>query len=192
LNGIPSTFSPSAHTHTANEITGIVVSLELNDLTNVNANPTSDGDVVSWDATGNTWIARPGSKITGLLDVADIPLPNGYLRWNVSGTEILFEENISAANITGLSSIATSGLLTDIVDGSMTEITVGDSLVWDGTYWVNKPADNVLGVYANLAALQADATMAIDGKTAIITGQGIVYYQLSDTTWYKYDATPAT
>ena len=189
LNGIPNSFNPTAHTHTASEITGIVISLDLNDLSDVNALPTDDGDVVSWDARGNKWIARPGSKLTGLIDVDDVSVPNAYLRWNTSGTEILFEENISASNITGLSTIATTGIIADGSDVSVANVKVGDALVWDGNDWANVQ-HNQLGVYPNLSALQADPTMQVNGKTAIITGTGIVYFQSSNNTWYKSDASP--
>ncbi len=137
LANIPSTFTPNQHTHTAADIVGISVSLELNDLTNVNANPLEEGDVLAWDTSGFKWVARRGSKVTGMLDVADLAIPNGYLRWNVSGSEVLFEENISSANITGLSTMASSGNIYDAVDFNENTIVVGGDnfLTWSGTEW---------------------------------------------------------
>jgi hypothetical protein len=64
----PSTFTPTAHT--------------LNSHTDVDANPTADGQVLTWDATNNQWIALDS---TGGGDVSKADLQNVYVYGKADG-----------------------------------------------------------------------------------------------------------
>ena len=65
-----------------------------------------------------------------LTDVATPAIANGYLRWDATATEIIYETTISTANITGLAGVASDGKLTTLVDTDPASIANG-YLRWD-------------------------------------------------------------
>jgi hypothetical protein len=118
LVNVPLTFPADPHTHSYSSLTGIpVVPVNLDDLLDVNAPTPTNGQVLTWNAITSKWVSSApyGSiDLEDLNNTSNVPVGNGYLRWNTAGTSVIYEENISAENISGLSPVATSGDLDDL------------------------------------------------------------------------------
>jgi len=82
----------------------------------------------------NTLLNKPviptnGSfSFIGLSDTATPSLPNGYVQWNATGTQLIYSTTISASSITGLAAVATSGDYNDLINkpGLQTITLTGD------------------------------------------------------------------
>lgn len=123
LSGIPSTFTPAAHTHVAADVT----------------------DLSAWLVANNSALS-----FTGLSETNNTALANGYLRWNAGATQINYSTTIAAADITGLAPVATAGtyasltgqpsipsLLDDFTDVDLTVAPTNNQyLKFNGTEWV--------------------------------------------------------
>jgi len=60
----------------------------------------------------NTLLNKPTSSsfsFAGLSDTAKPSLPDGYVKWNSTGTQLVYSTTIPAASITGLATVATTG-----------------------------------------------------------------------------------
>ena len=122
---------------------GYVDALELNDLFDVVAPSPSIGQVLRYSTDGftNFWEADN----IQFSDIGGITLPpssSGFFYWNHLTTTVQFVSTINVAQITGLSTVATSGEIEDLSDVVFTSLTDGDVLSWDadaipGGAWVN-------------------------------------------------------
>ncbi len=69
-------------------------------------------------------------SFAALSDTAKPPLPNGYVKWNSLGTQLIYSTTIPASSITGLATVATTGDYNDLINkpatgsGTVTSITV--------------------------------------------------------------------
>lgn len=80
----------------------------------------------------NTLLNKPTSSsfsFAGLSDTAAPSLADGYVKWNSTGTQLVYSTTIPAASITGLATVATSGNYNDLINkptgiGSVTSVSV--------------------------------------------------------------------
>jgi hypothetical protein len=79
--------------------------------TNMNFVTSGNEIVINSTATGGSI-----ASITEIADVGNTALANGYLRWNATGTAVVYETSIAAASITGLATVATTGSYTNLAD----------------------------------------------------------------------------
>lgn len=67
----------------------------------------------------NTLLNKPTSgnfSFAGLSDTAKPSVPNGYVQWDASGTNLIYSTTIPASNITGLATVATTGDYNDLIN----------------------------------------------------------------------------
>lgn len=67
----------------------------------------------------NTLLNKPTSSsfsFAGLSDTAKPSLPNGYVLWNATGTQLVYSTTIPASSITGLATVATTGDYNDLIN----------------------------------------------------------------------------
>lgn len=176
LINIPSTFTPKPHQHEATDILNLSLSFGLNDLNNVNALPTADGDIIVWNVETNSWIARH-NDLSDIEELSSTPVNNGYFRWNNSGTKVLYETKIRAENVTGLASVATNGKITNLNDVDVESVVDGHILRWDASAfsgqggWVNAPDGGGVYPYTTETTIllgQTDST--VDHYTPVTNG----------------------
>jgi hypothetical protein len=97
-----------------------------------------------------------------LNDTAKPSLPNGYVKWNATGTQLIYSTTIPASSITGLATVATTGDYNDLINkpvvgtGSVTNVSV-------------VTANGISGVVAN-----PTTTPAITLSLGNITPTGII------------------
>lgn len=75
----------------------------------------------------NTLLNKPTSgsfSFAGLSDTAKPSLPDGYVKWNSTGTQLVYSTTIPAASITGLATVATTGDYNDLINKPTTLGTV--------------------------------------------------------------------
>lgn len=80
----------------------------------------------------NTLLNKPTSSsfsFAGLSDTAKPSLPDGYVKWNSAGTQLVYSTTIPVANITGLALVAKTGDYNDLINkppagGSVTSVDV--------------------------------------------------------------------
>ena len=107
----------------------------------------------------NTLLNKPTSSsfsFAGLSDTAKPSLPDGYVKWNSTGTQLVYSTTIPAASITGLATVATTG---------------------DYNSLINRPILNTGTVTSVGATGSADIT--VTGST--ITTSGTFGFALSNT-----------
>jgi hypothetical protein len=67
----------------------------------------------------NTLLNKPTSgsfSFAGLSDTAKPSVPNGYVKWNATGTQLVYSTTIPASNISGLATVATTGDYNDLIN----------------------------------------------------------------------------
>lgn len=79
----------------------------------------------------NTLLNKPTSgsfSFAGLSDTAKPSLPDGYVKWNATGTQLVYSTTIPAASISGLATVATTGDYNDLINkpGPQTVTLTGD------------------------------------------------------------------
>lgn len=104
---------------------------ELLDVSSSVDNPLSlqNGQALTYNSTTNLWensfidfntlVNKPTSNsysFAGLSDTAKPSLPNGYVQWNSTGTQLIYSTTIPASSITGLAQVATSGDYNDLLN----------------------------------------------------------------------------
>lgn len=84
----------------------------------------------------NTLLNRPtiptnnSFSFVGLNDTDNTIIPNGFVRWNSTGTSLLYTTTIPSSSISGLSAVATTGDYNDLINkptagtGSVTSVSV--------------------------------------------------------------------
>ena len=129
---------------------------QLTDVSSSVDNPlsTQDGQALVFDSFTSQWantfidyntlLNKPTNSsfsFAGLSDTAKPSLPDGYVKWNSAGTQLVYSTTIPAASITGLATVATTGNYNDLLNkpisiGSVTSVSVST-------------ANGVSGVVAN-------------------------------------------
>jgi hypothetical protein len=199
LTGVPTEFTPHHHTHVINDISDFNISVGLTDLNDVQINEAllQEGHTLYWNDNTQKWNAKASSKIVHMDDVSDISVADGYLRWDTQGKHIIFQKNISADNIAGLSAVAIDGALDKLNDVEITDVVAGETLVYNGVIWINQPAgvgsavndsvgsllDTTIGTLSNGDVLQWNGSKWVN--SAISTGS-------TPTKISNDDATPNT
>jgi hypothetical protein len=129
------------------------VTFSLSSLSNVSVTAPSTNQVLSWN--GSQWApATPSvtgaTALTGLTDVAvSSPTNNQVLKYNF-GTSKWINSALAATDVSGLSTVATSGSYVDLTnkptipttisqmtDATITSPAAGQVMRWDGAKWVN-------------------------------------------------------
>lgn len=181
LTGKPTAFPPSTHTHVASDITNLNLTTSMKDLTDVgivNVATLNEGDILYWNKALGKWKPRSNASVTKYADMDDESVPDGFLRWNSQGTKIIYQKNISVANVTGLSSVGINGYLnnlTDVViDGTLSQ---GQALIYDGSKWTNDAVDVSGGSTNDSVASLTDTTIS-----GLADGDMLVY-DLVTTSW---------
>lgn len=81
----------------------------------------------------NTLLNKPTSgdfSFVGLSDTEKPSLPNGYVLWNSTGSQLVYSTTIPASSITGLATVATTGNYNDLLnkpvirDGTVTSVSI--------------------------------------------------------------------
>ena len=117
---------------------------ELTDVSPSVDNPlsTQNGQALTYNSTTSLWENsfidyntlqnKPTSasySFAGLSDTAKPSLPNGYVKWNSAGTQLVYSTTIPASSITGLATVAYTGDYNDLINkppaGSGTVTSVG-------------------------------------------------------------------
>jgi hypothetical protein len=131
----------------------------------------------------NTLLNKPTSSsfsFAGLSDTAKPSLPDGYVKWNSAGTQLVYSTTIPAASITGLATVATTGNYNDLINkpagsGSVTTVSVVS-------------ANGISGVVANPTTTPAitltlgSITPSSVAATGTVTGSNISGTNTGDQT----------
>ena len=131
----------------------------------------------------NTLLNKPTNSsfsFAGLSDTAKPSLPDGYVKWNSAGTQLVYSTTIPAASITGLATVATTGNYNDLTNkpsslGSVTTVSVVS-------------ANGVSGVVANPTSTPAitltlgSITPTSVAATGTVTGSNISGTNTGDQT----------
>lgn len=132
----------------------------------------------------NTLLNKPTSSsfsFAGLSDTAKPSLPDGYVKWNSTGTQLVYSTTIPAASITGLATVATTGNYNDLINkptltnGTVTTVSV-------------VTANGVSGVVANPTTTPAitltlgNITPTSVAATGTITGSNLSGTNTGDQT----------
>jgi len=118
-------------------------SLRLGELVNVSASADSalDGQSLIYNSSTLLWENRVANFI-GLGDTAKPSVANGYVKWNATGSQLVYSTTIPASTITGLAAVAISGSYTDLTGLTHTQVSFGSitnsptgspNLTWDDT-----------------------------------------------------------
>ena len=126
----------------------------------------------------NTLLNKPTSgsfSFAGLSDTAKPSLPDGYVKWNSAGTQLVYSTTIPAASITGLATVATTGNYNDLINkptitnGTVTTVSV-------------VTANGVSGAVSNPTTTPAiTLTLGNITPTSVISSGTIVGSNLSGT-----------
>jgi hypothetical protein len=162
---------------------------------------------VQWDPTGTTLVYSttiPAANITGLAlvattgnyndlinkpaiandtfigltDTAKPAVANDILKWDPTGSTVIYVSSIPVTQVSGLAPVATVGTFGSLSNVSSTADTLnmttqaGFTIQWSGTQWV--PVNPPMRVVSNLAALLA-LTPSLGNQAYVINsddGQG--------------------
>ena len=158
----------------------------LGDLSNVSGtvdNPLSvqPGQVLTYNASTSLWenkfvdyntlLNKPNNNdysFAGLSDTAKPSLPSGYVKWNSTGTQLVYLASIPAGDITGLAEVATTGDYNDLINKPV-ELPI--SLTGDITgSGVNSIVTTLSDVNSNIGTFGNDSTIpriTVDSKGRI-------------------------
>ncbi len=85
---------------------------------------------IDYDTLLNAPVIPTNSSFSfaGLSDTAKPSLPNGYVLWDSTGTQLTYSTTIPASSITGLATVATTGNYNDLINkptiGSVTNVSI--------------------------------------------------------------------
>jgi hypothetical protein len=169
---------------------------ELQDVSSNVDNPLSlqNGQALVYDAACHLWenqfidfntlINKPtnGSySFAGLSDTAKPSLPNGYVKWNSDGTQLIYSTTIPASSITGLATVATTGDYNDLINkptvgtGTVTSIDVSGGVTGLTTTGGPVTTSGVITLSGTLSALHGGT-----GANTYITGD-MLYASAANT-----------
>lgn len=151
LTGVPSTFTPSAHTHTASEITDFTT--EVNLLITASggeANVQSD-----WTETDSGLDSFILNKPTNLSDFTnDLTLTHDDI------TDFDTE-------VTALITANETNTFADLTDTTFADLQAGNTVIYDGADWVNAPGLVTVEVHNNTGSLLAK------GRAVYVSGTNV-------------------
>ena len=155
---------------------------ELLDVADSLDNPLvlQDGQSLTYDSVTGQWENRyvdydtltnkPTSgdfSFAGLSDTAKPPLPDGYVKWNSTGTQLVYSTTIPVDSITGLAEVASTGNYNDLINlPILTNGTV--------THVSFRNADGIVGAVTN-PTTTPEITIALENITPVsVTASGTV------------------
>lgn len=142
-------------------IAGVISIDELSDV--VITGPVNTGEVLQYqagnwvnaqldyaDLTGTPYTPPNNTyAFSGLSDTSGAGTADYYLRWNGAGTDIIYEQYIPAANVSGLHAVATTGTLDSLTGVTVPTPSANDILQYVGGQWVNQPLSTITGSRIN-------------------------------------------
>ena len=178
LSGIPSTFAPSAHTHTASQVTDFATAADarigaasLGDLANVNLAGLTAGKILEYNGSAFVLIDTPsgggGSTTLGGLSDVTITGPLGttdVLAWNGSNWADVDVNSLIGSYLAG---IAVLGNLSDV---TVSSASTGEVIRWNGSLWVNAQL-----AYTDLSGTPTLATVATSGDYDDLTNKPTLF-----------------
>lgn len=131
------TNAPTAVT-TLDSLSDVTISgVSNNQYLKYNGTNWANSSIAYADITGKPTVPVNGDfTFVGLSDTSNSIVNNGYLKWNSNGTNIEYTDTIPVAVITGLDTVATTGLLSDLNDVAVSGAATGQYLQYNGTNWV--------------------------------------------------------
>lgn len=168
LTGVPSTFTPSSHTHTHNDITdfdaavnGLIQNTDLQALNDVNISSIASGEILKWD--GSEWINNTLSQ-AGIASSSDVF--SGVFSDLTSRPT-----TISGYGITDALQLGTTS--TTALAGNTTTITPGQaSAITANTAKVGITTQQAADISANNAKISYTDASAVAANTAKVTFPG--------------------
>lgn len=129
----------------------------LNDLLDVTITAPSDGKTLRYNSGSGQWVDSKlnysdilGTPVNntysfvGLSDTNNTVVGNGFLRWNAGSSQINYQATIATTDITGLATVATTGLYSSLIGSptvpttlnTLTDVSTGlpvngNALVWN-------------------------------------------------------------
>lgn len=164
--------------------TGTVTAVGIADLSSVPIYAVSTAPVTSIGTLDITLLTQSAAKVfTGPVS-GSAAQPTFR---SLASTDI---PTLPAAKISGLATVATTGLLSDLADVAISGVSTGQVLTWNGTKWDNEAGGGGGGITL-AAAILADSPFAFwkcdDASTALIdsSGNGFDLNTVSGTVGYR-------
>lgn len=140
----------------------------------------------------NNLLNRPTIPTNGsfsfsqLNDTAKPSLPDGYVKWNSTGTQLVYSTTIPAASISGLATVATTGNYNDLTNRpGLQSITLTGDVTGSGTNtlatslaFVN-PNPGTFGSGTQVPQITVDAKGRITGISSINISSTSIFTSLS-------------
>lgn len=126
----------------------------------------------------DTLLNKPTSSsfsFAGLSDTAKPSLPDGYVKWNATGDQLIYSTTIPASSITGLATVATTGDYDDLTNKPSLAVTISGDATGTGTGTVPITLNTVNlspGVYGD-AHLVPTITVNAKGLVTAVTTQHV-------------------
>lgn len=123
----------------------------------------------------------------GLADTAKPALPNTILKWDNTGSNVIYVSSIPVTQITGLAPVATAGTFGSLTNVSPSADTLnnttdgGKSVAWTGSSW--SPVNPAMRVVANLSARDALSPSLGNQSFVINSDDGMGDYQNQWSLW---------
>ncbi|QCG76183.1 structural protein [Pseudomonas phage vB_PaeM_PA5oct] len=129
------------------------------------------GSVINYNDLSNTPTIPQNNSFTflGLSDTNDIPEANGFLKWNNLSTEIEYVTSIPSSAISGLANVATTGLLSNLVDVNVNGVSNGQVLTYNSSSstWVPTTPSTGGGVSDPTAIFSTDGNTYINTEELV-------------------------
>jgi hypothetical protein len=168
---------------------------ELVDVSSSVDNPLSlqDGQALTYNTFTSLWenkfidyntlLNKPTNSsfsFAGLSDTATPSLSDGYVKWNSTGTQLVYSTTIPAASITGLATVASTGDYNDLLNkptalGSVTSVSV---VTANGISGVVATPSSTPSITLTLGAITPTSVAA----TGAVTGNNISGINTGDQT----------
>ncbi len=176
----------------ASALTPGTAPISLGQLSNLSAGVDStgqNGQALLWNSTSGTWqngfvdfnslLNKPTSAsydFIGLSDTTKPSIPNGYVMWDPTGTTLIYSATIPAANIQGLSAVATSGNYNDLINkpilntGTVTSVSVTNANGISGTVINPTTIPAITLTLGNITPTSVTTTGEVSAGTVVSTG----------------------
>lgn len=135
----------------------------------------------------NTLLNKPTNSdysFAQLSDTAKPALPNGYVLWNSTGTELIYNTTIPASSISGLATVATTGDYNDLINTPTINDLLPSQTGFDGyvlmTDGTNVSWQAVPGT-GTVTEVNIEGDNGIDVTGSPITTAGTITVALTDT-----------